>query len=267
MADQMKSPATVFVVLILASLSLAGTGFYYLQKEKAKSTALQQQVDDLLLKQRIMETKLEEHKKTIVDLEAKLKLSQAKIDTLSKTLEQETKDKETALSEVEALRADLEKQKSLRSDLEKKLGQTQKDAQKTEAQLKEVENKRTQLEAKLKEMENQVTKAQQGVELGTIVVGPEGAAGQAAGEAAAAQAKKLEGKVLVVNKEYNFAVIDMGTKSGVAVDDVFSVYHANKYLGDIKIAKVHDSMSAADFLSDTLKDQVSEGDKVVQKMK
>lgn len=265
MADQMKSPATVFIVLILVSLSLAGTGFYLLQKEKAKTSVLQQQVDDLLLKQRIMETKLEEHKKTIVDLEVKLKASQTKMDALAKSLELETKNKEAALSEVEELKSDLQKQKDLRSDLEKKLGQTQKDVEKTEAQLKDLENKRTQLEAKMKELQEQAkqTKEQQGVELGTIVIGPEGSTAQAG----AAQPKNMEGKILVVNKEYNFVVIDIGTKSGIAVDDIFSVYHANRYLGDIKIAKIHDSMSAADFLSDTLKDQISEGDRVVQKNK
>jgi hypothetical protein len=62
-------------------------------------------------------------------------------------------------------------------------------------------------------------------------------------------------------------VINLGTKDGISSGDVFSIYHNNKYVGDAKLEKVHDSMSAAGFLSEDIKDKVSEGDKVVQKVK
>jgi hypothetical protein len=73
-----------------------------------------------------------------------------------------------------------------------------------------------------------------------------------------------EGKVLVVNKEYNFAVISLGSRDGVAVGKVFSVYHNGAYIGDMRVEKVHDAMSAAGFT--TLdKNKISEGDKVSSK--
>ncbi|MDD4981039.1 MAG: hypothetical protein PHC54_07270 [Candidatus Omnitrophica bacterium] len=268
MAEKIKSPIVIFIVLIMVSLSLAGTGFYLLQKEKAKTTSLQQQLDELTMKQRITETKLEEHKKAISQLEVKLKTSQAKIDTLTVDLDKETAEKQKALSEVDKLKADLEKQQGLRSDLETKLTQTQKDVEKTKTQLKDLEDRKAQLETKIKDLETQTQKTkaqqQQGVELGTIVVGPEGSPAEAS---AVAQKPKLEGKVLVVNKEYNFVVINLGSKDGVNVEDVFSIYHDNNYIGDVKVGKTHDAMSAADFLSSATKDQVSEGDRVVQKTK
>jgi myosin heavy subunit len=265
MAEKIKSPVVIFVVLILVSLALAGIGFSLLQKEKAKSSSLQQQVDDLMLKQRIAETKLEEYKKTISQLEVKLKTSQTTIETLTAALDKETAEKQRVMEEVTQLKTDLENQKSLRSDLETKLSKTQKSVEETRAQLKDLEDKKTQLEAKIKELETQAQQAKaQGVELGTIVVGPEGAA---SGQQAATEPSPKEGKVLVVNKEYNFVVINLGNKDGVKVDDVFSIYHSNNYIGDVKVGKIHDSMSAADFLSNSTKDQVSEGDRVVQKTK
>ena len=270
MPDRAKSSILIFIILILVSLSLAGAGFYLLQKEKMKNFSLQEELDSLRIKQNAAETKLEEYRKTISQLEARLKEAQVNIDSLTGTLEQESKEKQEAQDQVQQLKTDLEQQKGLRANLETKLLQAQKDADKTQAQLKDIESKKVKLEARLKELEGQIQQAQaqpesqeQGVELGTIVVGSEGSG-------AAAQQKavtSLEGKVLVVNKDYNFVVINLGSKDGVNAEDLFVIYHGNKYIGDIKVEKIHESMSAADFMSAAIKDTVSEGDRVVRKTK
>lgn len=80
----------------------------------------------------------------------------------------------------------------------------------------------------------------------------------------ASASKEIEGMVLVINKEYNFVVINLGSNEGIKIDDKFSVYHAGKYVGDVKVEKVHISVSAAGFVSDDLRDKVNEGDKVIQ---
>jgi cell shape-determining protein MreC len=85
-------------------------------------------------------------------------------------------------------------------------------------------------------------------------------------ESAVPLANPLEGKVTVVNKEYNFAVINLGQKDGVNVGDQFSVTREGKVIGDIKVEKVHESMSAAGFAAE-LKDAIQENDLVVQKAK
>jgi len=278
MPEKFKSSIAIFIILILVSLSFAGTGFFLLQKEKTKNTSLQEELDSLKIEQNAAETKLEEYKKTISQLDFKLKEAQTNIDTLSSTLEQETKAKQEALNQVQQLKTVLEQQKGLRADLETELGQGQKDAEKTQARLKEIESKKAQLEAKIKDLEAQVQQTQgqqqaraQGVELGTIVVGPEDSS--VSGPASSLQPKEkaitsyLEGKILVVNKDYNFVVINLGSKDGVNAGDVFALYHNNKYIGDIKVEKIHESMSAADFTSASIKGVVSEGDRVVQKAK
>jgi hypothetical protein len=77
---------------------------------------------------------------------------------------------------------------------------------------------------------------------------------------------KLSGNILVINRDYNFAVINLGSKNSIGVGDVFSVYHNDKYIGDVKVEKVHESMSAVGFLSSELKDKISEGDKIELKL-
>ena len=75
----------------------------------------------------------------------------------------------------------------------------------------------------------------------------------------------LQGKVLVINKDYNFAVINLGSKDGIKLGDIFSVYHNDTYIGDVKVEKIHDSMSAAGFSSLEGGTKVGENDKVVLK--
>ena len=68
----------------------------------------------------------------------------------------------------------------------------------------------------------------------------------------------------MVNKDYNFVVISMGSKDGIMVGNEFSIYHNGAYAGDVKVEKVHDSMSAAGFVTAD-KTKISEGDRVVAK--
>ena len=271
MVGKVRVLILILIVLIVVSLSLANRLFYLLQKEQAKNSALQTELESTKKQQQIIETKLEESKKMVSTLELKLRESEGRIDTLTRDLEQEKTAKQEALTQVEQLGADLEKKDELSSALENKLTQVREDTKKKEAQLKELEARKSELETKLNELE---AKSKSAVELGTIVVGSEaGSPGEKPSESTGKQRKKttvtssLEGKVLVVNKDYNFVVINLGTKDGLDIGDIFSVQHNNKYIGDVKVEKVHDSMSAAGFASMEMKDKVNEGDKVLLKTK
>ncbi len=255
----------ILIVLILISLSLAGGGFYLFQKERAKTLDLEQKLEELNAKQRATEARLKESERLISDLQVKLQQAKSQIDALGNDLQQEKAGRLEATATLEQFKQDLEQQKGLRSDLEKKLNEAQNDLRKTQSQLKALVSQKEELEIKLRDSE---VKSKE-VELGNIVVNPEVIAPQPTVEKKESniQAKGLEGKVLVINKDYNFAVINLGSKDGVSLGDVFSIYQNNKYVGDVKVEKVHDSMSAAGFLSGDIKDKVKEGDKVVQKVK
>ncbi len=300
-----KGKLVLSIIIILTLSALAGTGFYLLHNEKVKNIALQQELENLKIEQKLTVNKLAESKNMILGLEKKLQEAKAQIDKLTFDFEQEKAAKQQREAQNDSLKQDLEFQKSLRTDLEKKLGRSQDDVRLLQDKLKDLDSKKTALENKIKDLEAQVEK----VELGKIVVAPESK--PAAEETKPAPEKKavrpakeskpakplskkqetkpspatsaqpatvavtakpasapaLEGKVLVVNRDYNFAVINLGNKEGVAIDDIFSVYHNNKDIGDIKVMKVHDAMSAADFLSMDIKSKIAEDDKVVRKVK
>jgi chromosome segregation ATPase len=275
-----RASVIIPILAILAVIFLAAAGgiFYLLQNERSRSMALEMELEDVKAKYQRTELELEGSKKKVVSLDLQLKESQNKIAELSAELDQEKSANEEALSQIETLASDLKQQKNLRSSLEDKFNQAKEDAKKIEERLVELESQKAQLESKIKDLEART----QNVELGKIVVTPEAAslsqeqgAVTAApdlalpvitGKANKAQSASQEGKVLVINKDYNFAVINLGAKDSVIIGDLFAVYSSeNKYLGDIKVEKVHDSMAAAGFVSEEMKDKISEGDKVVQK--
>ncbi|MCU0644682.1 MAG: hypothetical protein MUC94_10510 [bacterium] len=53
-----KAPAIVLIILLIVSIGLAGVAFYSLQKEQAKTVALQQDLEDLKAKHKIVEKEL-----------------------------------------------------------------------------------------------------------------------------------------------------------------------------------------------------------------
>jgi hypothetical protein len=277
-------PIIILIVLILIFLALASGGFYLFQKERVRNLELQDSMEEIKTKQRITETKLKDSEKNVLDLQTKLKEAKTQIDALTAELQQEKQSRTETQSKLEQLSADLDQQKEARLDLETRLQQAQDETRSVQSQLQDLNSQKSDLEAKVKELEEKT----QNIELGKIVVAPDAA--QASGkkkekkpaakatpqaQEPAPQAKEAEasakggqdGKVLVVNKDYNFVVINLGSRDGIEVGKEFAVYNNGKYLGDVKVEKVHDAMAAAGFVTEGLKDKVSEGDKVIPKSK
>jgi chromosome segregation ATPase len=283
----MNRKATVSVIILIGlmiiSLGLAAGASYFYQKEHAKSIQLQEQIDELNARQRVTEDKLEESKKLAMDFQLKLQAAKTQIDSLTGELAGEKTARQEASSKLEQVTADLEQQKAKREDLENKLNQSQEDSKKIKEQIKDIERQKAELEAKIKSLEPAST-----VELGKVVVNNETSVIDAKAKAKAEakmkanvpaqkpakvekkekvpQVKSLEGKIVVVNKENNFVVLNLGSKDGVSIGDEFSVSRAGKTIGEVKVEKVHESMSAAGFATE-LKDIISENDKVAQKAK
>jgi hypothetical protein len=261
----------ILIIITIVSLGLVAGSFYSLQKEREEKIGLQQQLEDLKSKESKARAKVEESQRLISGLESQLKEAAVKADGFTQDLEKEKATSKDALSQVDQLNAQLEQQKKSNSDLESAIAQSQDKLAKLQADLGDLQSKKTALEARIKELEQA-----QKVELGQIVVNPDGSTQQPAEQAAAAGEPQdkpaasaspvLEGKVLVVNKEYNFVVTSLGSKDGIKIGDMFSIYRGNDYIGDVKIEKIHDSMSAAGFVSADTKDKVKEGDKLVQRI-
>jgi hypothetical protein len=276
----------VLIVLFIISLSAAAGVYYLYQKEYSQNIKLQGQISELENRQRQTTTQLDESKKIAAELELKLQEAKTQISSLAGELNAEKTAHAETSSRLDQLNSDLSGQKSLREDLENRLDQVQKDSQQIKEEIKIIQQQKLALEEKIKNLEEGAAN----VELGKVVVSPE--AGQPASQSAvvlpdvatqqvndlpvrtAKAAKKdsqltatgQEGKVLIVNKEFNFVVINLGSKDRVTVGDEFLVSRSGNPIGEIKVEKVHEFMSAAGF-SPQLRNSIKENDKVTQKIR
>jgi myosin heavy subunit len=258
---------------------------YLYQKEYAQNIKLQGQLTELENKQRITTGQLEESKKMATELELKLQEAKSKIDSLTSDLAAEKSAHAATSNELEQFKSDLSQQKTLRQDLETRLTQVQEDSKQIKEQIKIIQEQKAALEEKIKNLETGAAN----VELGKVVVNPDEVQPPAPPVAAAQPkaddvkiaapvapkavkkgpslvAKDAEGKIMIVNKEFNFVVINLGSKDKVGVGDEFSVIRAGKPIADIKVEKVHEFMSAAGFSAD-LKDVIKENDIVIPKVR
>lgn len=87
-----------------------------------------------------------------------------------------------------------------------------------------------------------------GIELPPIVVSSEAPAMTAAAPVQAAQPVGLNGKILSVNKENNFVIVDMGENAGLRLKDNLSVFRGSEYLARLEVIQVRKDIAAADIL-------------------
>lgn len=57
---------------------------------------------------------------------------------------------------------------------------------------------------------------------------------------------ELKGRIVTINKEHNFVVIDIGRQDGVGIGNKFNVYRGTAFLGSIEIIQARDRIAAAD---------------------
>lgn len=254
--DQSGKLAIVILVILLI-LSLAGVviGFYSFQQEKLKVSVLNKELENLKVERRIIENKLAESRRRNSDLEVQLWTVNTQVEELNSELEQ-TKDEQGQLnSQIGKLQSRLQEEAEIRKELEAQKMQAQEQVNKLQAMLK----------ASKDELKTQLNKfkTSQEVALGKIVVGQSKAAGEVVPQPQTSAIP--QGEVLVINKDYDFAVVSLGSQDGIGIGDALSVYHNGSYIGDIRIERAQQAMSACAFESDEIEDIIKEGDKVIKK--
>ena len=281
MGDRSKGPVILLVILLIVAAAAAFLGFIALQKEKEINATLTEENRELEVKKRSAEKQAADLKKQIEGLnqeigqqKAKLQDYENKISEINNELTSEKEAKESALSEVASIREASESARKDKAALETQLRSAQEELNGIRDQLTSLEGIKQELEQKLgpkpKEPEVKVPaksapkpeEAHPGeVQLEKIVVAPN----PQEEVPVVSPAVPLEGKVLVVNREYDFIVINLGQKDGVNLGDAFEVLRKDKSLGQAKVEEVRDTMSVATPGTKDMIKQIKEDDRVVRR--
>ena len=85
----------------------------------------------------------------------------------------------------------------------------------------------------------------------------------ASGEGAPMMQKGLSGQIVVVNKDWNFVVLNIGSDEGVVQNGELLVHRADKLVGKVVVSGVSRNLAIAEIVSDWQQAQIREGDSVV----
>ncbi|MCX5699639.1 MAG: hypothetical protein NTX01_08070 [Candidatus Omnitrophica bacterium] len=194
------------------------------------------------------------------DLLRQLDYNQKLLDSMSQEVVRERNDKVAIQDSFKTIRAEngvLSRQlKSLvgrKEALDKKVVSLQEGKTTVEKRLNEMETMLTDRASKIDSLKNELDAIKSGkaddtekvskesVELPAIVVRSAPAAGRER-----AEVQTFSGKILAVNLDSNFVVIDLGSSTGVNVGNVFNVYRDARSIGSIGVIQTRVNISACD---------------------
>ena len=236
------SGAGVSVFLQMQERSLRLAREKELRLVKAENTQLQEQVDDVTKVKEQLETDLTKAKSDLEENLLQLAKTQKENEELEKAVDQRQ-------DEVNRLSKDLEQIRSERTQLTQRIAQVTEQSKKLQTELDQIETAKTELETKVLEL----SQGQPTVELEKVFVTDAGASPTAIGAGP-------EGQVVVVNREYDFVVMNLGKSHGLTLGQEFQIVRDNQILGRVKVEKIYDELSAAAILPPSNKASIREGD-------
>ena len=172
-------------------------------------------------------------------------------------------------SEVEKLVGDIMEEKDERVSLVQRLAQAEGEYEKLKSQLETMVQAKKTLESKVKEIISQ-----KGVELDKIIIQPDSPLPKLTSYEPApeysgyepdfrAEEPGADGEVLIVNKKFDFVIVDMGKSSGVGLGDYLEIYKNGEFVAEAQIEKLYERMSAATISPQYKSANIKPGDEVI----
>ncbi len=195
------------------------------------------------------------------DLTRQLDYNQKLLDSMSQEVVRERNDKvkiqesfKTVKNENAVISRQLKSLITRKAALDKKVQDLSNDKSTIEKRLNEMEAMLTDRISQIDGLKNELdgirsgkispasqVKQRESVQLPAIVVRSNPMA-----ENAKSIKPVFAGKVLAVNPDSNFVIIDVGISSGVKVGDSFNVYRQEKSIGSIEVIQARESIAACD---------------------
>jgi myosin heavy subunit len=247
-----RLPLIILSILCVIFLLAAVQQFLGGQKEKnsriltEKTLEETKQAKDKIQKELDDQNKLKaELELQVTDLKGKLVSLQDQAEKVASQIADEKKAKEDALSrlnekikEIASVKTNFDNVNKEFLSLQEQYDKAARDYEALQEELKTVKAQNDGLSKQLGELE-----ARKEVELDKIVVKP---------------GSEAEGKVLVVNKEFNFIVVSAGNNKGLTPGVVISIFRDGNFVAKAQVEKVYETMSAANIMPDGA--DIKEGD-------
>ena len=246
-------------VLSVLAIGVAAAAIVLGMKERE-----QRQAKERELRQALIENEdLQSHLKDIQQAKAKMEGELARVH---KELTQSQEDLAKAAEEKTTLAKSIEDREKEIDRLAKELAHSKDDAKGISSQLSQLQSERDAMKQQVAELQSKVmdlsSASRPTVELDKVLVKDEAGQVREASATSGSSKPTADGQVVVVNREYDFIVMNIGKNHGLSVGQEFQIIRDNQVLGRVKVDKVYDELSAAAILPESQKDNIREGDNV-----
>jgi len=259
-----KTFKIVLVLLVAASVTfavMAVIGFMGKEREYMKRLIVEDKLAATLKEKMGLEKELETAKFAKEQAEAKIVKIEEKFKELSSQFDDAKQKSEYGAAELEAKKAelakikvDLDNEKKEKLSISKKLDSLQADYDRANKEMSRLADEKADLEKRMSDL-----RERQSVNLDKIVVN----SGEDSGVNRDPK-QAMQGKILVVNKEYSFIVTDIGQDKNIQKGAKFDVMDGAKFLGQAEIDKVYDTMSSATVLPGAKINDMKKGNVIIE---
>jgi chromosome segregation ATPase len=259
-----KTFKIVLILLVTASVAFAAIaviGFMGKEREYMKRLIVEDKLAATLKDKINLEKELETAKSVkeqaeekIIKIEEKFKELSSQFDDVKQKSEYNATELEAKKAELAKIKTDLDNEKKEKLSISKKLDSLQSDYDKAKKEALRLAGEKADLEKRITDL-----REKQSVNLDKIVVNSDEDTG-----ANQAPKQAMQGKVLVVNKEYSFLVTDMGQDKNIQKGAKFDVMDGAKFLGQVEIDKVYDTMSSATILPGAKINDMKKGNVIIE---
>ena len=268
--------AVVPLLGALTALAIVVAGVAITLQMQERNQRLAKERELVLVKAEIddLQQRLTDAKSAKQQLEETLTRSKAQLDEVSAQVTQERQEKEGLAKavdqrqqEIDRLAKDLDQAKTERAGLTDQLTKSKSELKVLQKRLAQAEKVKADLEARSNELASSST--QPTVNLDTVVVNNTGADAEGAAaptgtgaspSASSGVSSPTQGQVVVVYRDYDFVVVNLGKNHGLEIGQEFQIMRGSEILGHVKFEKVYDELAAAAILPDSKKDAIREGD-------
>lgn len=255
MSQAGKTLVPLLGVLAALALGIAGIAIVFGVQERDKRQAKERELRQALIENEDLEGRLEETQ--LAKAKAEEELTRTRKD-----LVQSKEDLAKAIEAQTALAKSVEDREQEIDRLTKELAQSQDAAKGVTDKLSQIQAQRDAMKQQIAELESKVMELsdanQPMIELEKVLVTDS----QGLTALGSPRAAAPDGEVVVVNREYDFIVMNLGRNHGLSVGQEFQVVRGDQILGRVKVEKVYDELSAAAILPESQKESIREGDNV-----
>ncbi|RJP27904.1 MAG: hypothetical protein C4533_05315 [Candidatus Omnitrophota bacterium] len=203
------------------------------------------------------------------ELQKQLAYNQKIVDNISVELATEKTSKFQMQDSLQAIKGEnvtlrrrLEALDSMKIDLENKLQDVTTQKENLERKFGNMEStlqSKVDEICRLKEKLGQITdvsvkdisSSKSAIDLSPIIVKPQSDSKSMVSITSAARPASLEARVLVVNRDDNFVVVDAGQDAGLRAGDTFKIYRQGNQIGSVRVIQLRNDVAACDIQNES----------------